>query len=101
MFCGVAMILCSSILPIMYVVDINILKSHDVQWFIEFAMGFVMVSAIIAGIVIVLMDTNKDKRLVQLLLAIHAGQQMMLYGNPIGFPVWLWRRFVQMHRSHG
>ena len=85
MFCGAAMFFLFTMLPIMYFVDDKILRLNDTAWFVQFAMALVLVSAGISGMSIVLMDTDKDKRLVQLKLAIHDGKNFVLYWNPVGW----------------
>lgn len=88
-FCGSAMFFLLTMLPIMYIVDDKILKLHDTNWFIQFAAALVFVSALLAGMAIILLEVDKDKRLVQLQLAIHYGWNFILHWNFIGWAILL------------
>ena len=84
MFAGVAMFFSFTMLPVMYLVDKYILGLHDTAWFAQFAVALVFISVFVAGITIFMMDDDKDKRLMQLKLAIHDGKQFITYWNPVG-----------------
>lgn len=91
-FCGASMFLLLTMLPAMYFVDVYIFKLHNIQWFAQFAMAFILVSALIAGMVIVLLEVDKDKRVVQLQIAIHDGWNFILRWNLVGWSILLWRK---------
>lgn len=93
MFAGSAMFFLFTMLPVMYIVDDKILKLHDINWFVQFAIALVFISAIVAAMSIAMMETDKDKRLVQLKLAIYDGKNFVLYLNPIGLMYALTRFF--------
>lgn len=89
MFTGIVMFFLLTMLPVMYFVDEKLLKLHDINWFVQFAVALVFISAIIAGLSIVLMDTDKDRRVVQLQLAMHYGWNFILRWNLVGWLIWL------------
>ncbi|MDP2654976.1 MAG: hypothetical protein Q8P17_00175 [bacterium] len=94
MFCGVVMFFWFTMLPVMYFVDEKILKLHDVQWFVQFAIALVFISAVIAWMSVAMTaDKDKDRRVVQLKLAIYDGQNFILYWNPAGLMYMLARFF--------
>ena len=95
MFAGVAMFFLFTMLPVMYFMDEHILKLHDTAWFVQFAVALVFISVFVAGITIFMMDDDKDKRLMQLKLAIHNGKRFVLYWNPVGWFIWFeWKVFA-------
>jgi len=100
LFGGVAMFLCFLILPLM-VFTAKYIGSHDSQWIIRFALEwaatFIFAAGLFAWGMYSSLNINNDKRLVQLQLAIHDGQEMMLYWNPIGWLFLLMREaFIWM-----
>ena len=102
---GIAMFLCFVILPLIVFAAVYF-SPHDNQWIIRFMLAwmytFIFTAVLMTWGMLTASSSDKDERFVLLKLAVCDGVEMMLYWNPIGWLVLLWRRFVtRHHRSHG